>query len=192
MRGVSPGYKEVGMQKEREISTLFKTGVIVAFIALAFLGTFLVRVPLPATGGYFNLGDTFVMLAGVLFGPIAGLLTGLAGPAIADFIGFPQFVPATAVTKGLEGLVVGLIAYKSPRAGRVITGLVCGIIILAAGYFVFEAAVYPAIGRAVPFFAVTDIRAAVLEIFPNIMQGAVSGVITVFIWRILKRLTPKG
>jgi len=35
------------------------------------------------------------------------------------------------------------------------------------GYFLFEAAIYPALGRAIPFFAVTDANAALVEIIPN-------------------------
>lgn len=175
------------MQKEREISLLFRTGIIAAFVALAFLGTLLIRVPLPATGGYFNLGDTFVMLAALLFGPLAGLLTGCFGPAIADLIGFPQFVPATAVTKGLEGLIVGLIALKGGRTGLRILAVACGVLVMAGGYFIFEAFIYPAIAQTVPFFAVTDFKAAILEIIPNLIQGALSGVLAVIIWRLLKR-----
>lgn len=175
------------MQQEREISMLFKTGVIVAFMALAFLGTLLVRVPIPATGGYFNLGDTFVMLSALLFGPLAGFLTGLLGPTIADLIGFPQFVPATAVTKGLEGLVVGLIALKYNKIGLKIAAAICGVLVMVAGYFLFEAVIYPAVAQTVPFFAVTDLRAAVLEIIPNCIQGLISAVLAVSIWRLLKR-----
>lgn len=174
------------MQQEREISMLLKTGITVAFIALAFLGTLLVRLPIPATGGYFNLGDTFVMLAAMFFGPLTGLLTGLIGPTLADFIGFPQFVPATATVKGLEGLIVGLIAYKYGNFSLKVIGLVLGIIVIAAGYFVFEAFIYPFVGQYVPFFAVTDIRAAFLELIPNIAQGLISAVISLAIWRLFK------
>lgn len=177
------------MQQEREISLLFKTGVIVAFVALSFLGTLLVRVPIPATGGYFNLGDTFVMLSALLFGPLAGLITGLCGPAIADLIGFPQFVPATGITKGLEGLVVGLLAMKYNKTGVKIAAVACGVAVMAAGYFIFEAFIYPAIAQSVPFFAVTDLKAAILEIIPNLIQGAISAVLAVVIWRLLKRPT---
>lgn len=172
--------------RDQDISALFKTGVIAAFIALAFLGTFLVKIPIPATGGYFNLGDTFVMLAGLFFGPLAGLLTGLIGPAIADLIGFPQFVPATAVTKGLEGFWVGLLAYRSLKINRPIIAVSTGVFILVAGYFIFEAFIYPFIGQTIPFFAVTDIRAAVLEALPNFIQGMVSAALSVIIWRLFK------
>lgn len=174
------------MEKEREVTLLLRTGITVAFIALSFLGTLLIRLPVPGTGGYFNLGDAFVMLAAMFFGPLTGLLTGLVGPALADLIGFPQFVPATAIVKGLEGLLVGLICHRSERLGVKAAGLGLGVVVIVAGYFLFEAFIYPAVGETVPFFAVTDIRAAVVEIGPNAMQGVISAVITLAIWRLFK------
>ena len=62
---------------------------------------------IPATTGYFNAGDIFVILAGLWLGPIAGCTVGVLGPTATDAIGYPQFMLATAVTKGLEGLLVG-------------------------------------------------------------------------------------
>lgn len=172
------------MQKEKEISLLLRTGIAVACIALAFVCTLAIRLPLPATGGYFNLGDTVIMLSALFFGPLTGLLTGFIGPAIADFLGFPQFVPATAVVKGLEGLVVGLVGYKYPNISVKIIGAVWGIIILVAGYFVFEAFIYPYLAKFVPFFGVTDMRAAMVEVLPNFFQGLISAILAVTIWRI--------
>lgn len=174
------------MQKEKEISLLLRTGIAVACIALAFVCTFAVRLPLPATGGYFNLGDTVVMLAAIFFGPLTGLLTGFVGPAIADFIGFPQFVPATAAVKGIEGLVVGLIAYKYPNLSVKIIAVVWGVIILVTGYFVFEAIIYPYVAKTIPFFGVTDMRAAIVEVLPNFLQGLISAILAVSIWRLFQ------
>ena len=60
-----------GNSRTRE---LYMVGIIAAFTALAFVGTWVIRIPIPATGGYFNLGDTFVMAAALLYGPLAGAL----------------------------------------------------------------------------------------------------------------------
>lgn len=178
------------MQKEKEVAVLLKTGITVAFIALSFLGTLLLRVPIPGAG-YFNLGDAFVMLAAVFFGPLTGLLTGMIGPALADLIGFPPFVPATAIVKGLEGLLVGLIAHRSRRAGVTALGLGAGVLVIVAGYFLFEALIYPAVGEFIPFFLVTDLKAAVIEIAPNTLQGVVSALITLAVWRVFKGKDPE-
>lgn len=175
------------MPPSSQVNRLFNIGILAAFATLAFVGTTIIRIPIPASGGYFNLGDTFVMAAALLYGPWIGGLVGLIGPALADAIGFPQFILATAIVKGIEGAAIGLIGW-SPRgaaAGRVAAALAAGILILVAGYFVFEALVYPLIARWVPFFGVTDPTAALAEILPNLFQGIFSAVIAFGIWRVL-------
>ena len=175
------------MSQSEEVKRLFHIGIIAAFATLSFVGTTVIRVPVPATGGYFNLGDTFVMTAGLLYGPVVGALTGLIGPAAADAVGFPQFILATAVVKFCEGGAVGLLgARRGNRKPRPVIALVLGIVILVAGYFVFEALIYPFLAKAIPFFAVTDFKAAVAEIFPNLLQGAISAVIAFGICRIFQ------
>lgn len=165
---------------------LFRVGIIAAFATLAFVGTTVVRIPLPATGGYFNLGDTFVMAAALLYGPWVGALVGMIGPAAADAVGFPQFILATAVVKFCEGGIIGLLAGNTRRRAmwRPALALAAGVAALVGGYFVFEALVYPWIGQAIPFFRVTDVNAALAEIVPNLLQGVLSGIIAFGIARV--------
>jgi uncharacterized membrane protein len=177
------------MTQGSDAKTLFKIGLMAAFATLAFVGTTVIRVPIPATGGYFNLGDTFVMVAALLYGPAVGAVVGAIGPAAADAIGFPQFILATAVVKGLEGFLVGLIGGRQTGGSTkaMVLALTVGIAVLVAGYFIFEAAIYPAMGKASPFFAVTDAKAALAEIFPNLLQGVISAVIAFGICRVFVR-----
>ncbi len=174
------------MRPDRQVNQLITVGIIAVYAVLAFVGTTLIRVPLPATGGYFNLGDTFVYAAALLHGPIVGGAVGLIGPATADAIGYPQFILATAAVKGLEGLMVGAVGH-GPKTGasRVVTALILGIIILAGGYYLFEALIYPQLAKTVPFYGVTDANAALLEIVPNLLQGVISAVIAFGIWKVL-------
>jgi len=69
----------------------------------------------------------------------------------------------------------------------VIIALVVGIFILVAGYFVFEAYIYPMLAKTVRFFGVTDAKAALAEIIPNLLQGVISAVIAFGIWRVFRR-----
>jgi len=172
-----------------EAKRLFRVGIVAAFATLAFVGTTVIRIPIPATGGYFNLGDTFVMAAALLYGPMVGGLVGFIGPALADAVGFPQFILATAVVKGIEGALIGSLAKNAGKASqaRVVAALAVGVIVLVGGYFVFEAVVYPFLATGIPFFGVTDPKAALAEILPNLLQGAISGVIAFGIWRIFAR-----
>jgi uncharacterized membrane protein len=177
------------MSNSSEVKQLVNVGIIAAFATLAFVGTTIIRIPIPATGGYFNLGDTFVMIAALLYGPLIGGLVGLIGPAAADAIGFPQFILATAIVKGLEGAVVGAIGGKTGKnsAGRAVLALAVGIVILVGGYFIFEAFIYPLLAKTIRFFGVTDAKAAIAEVIPNLLQGGISAVIAFGIWRVFRR-----
>ncbi len=175
------------MNQSLQMQQLMRVGVTVAFITLSFLGTTVIRIPIPASGGYFNLGDTFVMAAALLYGPLVGGAVGLVGPALADAIGFPQFILATGVVKGLEGVLIGLLSRKKPSTGRVVLSLAAGIIVLVGGYFIFEAYIYPLLARSIPFFGVTDRAAALAEIVPNLLQGGLSAVIAFGIWKVFAR-----
>jgi uncharacterized membrane protein len=174
-----------------DVKQLVNVGIIAAFATLSFIGTLVIRIPIPATGGYFNLGDTFVMIAALLYGPVIGAAVGFIGPALADAVGYPQFILATAIVKGLEGLLVGWIGGRSPGASMVkpVIALAVGIGVIVIGYFIFEAAIYPLLGKTIPFFKVTTLEAAIAELFPNLLQGLISALIAFGIWRVFRGRT---
>jgi uncharacterized membrane protein len=172
--------------------TFATTAIVAGLIALSAIATMVIRIPIPATTGYFNIGDVFVVLAGLWLGPLAGLLVGGIGPTIADAIGFPVFIPATMVTKGLEGLLVGLIASRAKGNSlnvRVAAAFGGGFTVVA-GYFIFEAYIYPALGKFMPAFAITDIGAAIVEVFPNAVQGVIGAVGGLALWKALSGYQP--
>lgn len=171
--------------KEKDRRQLFSVGIIVAFATLAFIGTTVIRIPIPATAGYFNLGDTFVMAAALLYGPWVGALTGMIGPAAADALGYPQFILATAVVKFCEGGIVGLLS--KGKSYRPVPALVAGVLVLVGGYYLFEAAIYPWLAQAIPFFGVTDASAALAELLPNLLQGVLSAMIAFGIGRVFRK-----
>lgn len=119
-----------------DVNFVRKAGVIAAFAAVSFALTLIIRIPIPATDGYFNIGDSVIMFFGLLFGPWVGLLVGAPGPSLADAIGFPQFVFATAIVKGTEGFLVGIIGRMSGGANEKTTlwALAVGIVVLVGGY----------------------------------------------------------
>ena len=178
---------------ERKKWTFATTGIVAALIALSAIATMVIRIPIPATTGYFNIGDVFVVLAGLWLGPLGGMLVGGIGPTIADAIGFPIFIPATMVTKGLEGLVVGMIAMGATGTSikRRTVAAVAGGLIVVVGYFVFEAYIYPWFGKYIPTFAITDIGAAIIEIIPNAIQGVVAAVGGLALWKVMSGYNPK-
>lgn len=150
------------------------------FVALVFLATYFTRVPTPLPGGYFNLGDTVIMLAAVFMGPVGGMLAGAIGSALADVAaGAFLFAPVTLVVKGIEGLVVGLLAAKLRKKDisrssynfSLILVVAIGAIIMVAGYFLAETFI---LGLFDETFGLT---AAVAELLPNSVQGALSALL---------------
>ncbi|MCK4481520.1 MAG: ECF transporter S component, partial [Candidatus Lokiarchaeota archaeon] len=78
--------------------------IIAIFSALVCILTMIISIPIPATQGFINIGDSGVMISGLLFGPIIGGFSGGIGSALADiFLGYTIYAPGTLVIKGLEG-----------------------------------------------------------------------------------------
>jgi hypothetical protein len=67
-----------------------------------------------------------------------------------------------------------------------VLALLVGIATIVIGYFVFEASIYPFLGKTIPFFKVTTFEAALAEILPNLMQGVISALIAFGIWRVFR------
>lgn len=79
-------------------------------IALVFIATSSLSIYIPATRGYFNLGDSMIFLTALLFGPFVGCIAGGIGSMLSDvFLGYVVYAPATLVVKGLEGFLTGFL-----------------------------------------------------------------------------------
>ena len=109
-------------------------------IALLAIMTIVIQIPYPGTSGYFNFGDTMVMLGGLLLGPVGGFFAGGVGSALADVIsGYTFYAPITLVVKGFEGMTIGYFSFKVKEHVRLskwdIIGVLVGAIIMLTGYF---------------------------------------------------------
>jgi uncharacterized membrane protein len=159
-------------------------------IALVFLATYFTRIPTPLPGGYFNLGDAVIMLAAAFLGPIGGLAAGAIGSALADLAAAAFiYAPITFVVKGIEGLVIGLIAAKGLKitaAGkfnaRLFIGVIAGAVIMAAGYFTAEAFVLNLFAEGF------GLAAAATELPANILQGGLSAVLGYILVAVLLKM----
>jgi uncharacterized membrane protein len=153
------------------------------FSALVTVATLVIRIPIPATKGYFNLGDTLIFLTASLLGPVFGLVCGGVGSALADVIGgYVHFAPWTLVIKGIEGLFAGLlIGWLKPNYEK--KGFALFILLVS---FIF-AALWMVVGY---FFAEYIIYAfsfapALAELPFNLLQGGISAVLAAIITPLL-------
>ncbi len=134
--------------KQNTIQKLVLSGL---FAALIFVMTAFLPFPLPG-GGYANLGDCFVILAGLLLGPVYGSLAAAIGSGFSDlFLGYGIYAPATFVIKGLMALTVAVIAGKRPlKFGffKICLSSLLAEVIMVGGYFLFEIPLYGIMGAA--------------------------------------------
>lgn len=161
-------------------------------IALVFLATYFPRIPTPLPGGYFNLGDSVIMVAAILIGRNTGFAAGAIGSCLADLaLGSFLFAPITFVVKGLEGYLTGAVAHtglsgRSVPAGRSIAAVTVGAVVMVGGYFLAEAFV---LGYFDSAFGIT---AAAAELVPNLIQGVLGAVAGYLISVLLSRMNVKA
>ncbi len=113
------------------------------FGSLVLVVTYLFPIFIPATGGYFNFGETIVYIAALTFGPLTGALAGGVGAMIADALLAPQFAVGTLVIKFIEGGIVGSLNQKLQKhtsrfAIVASVSVVVGGLEMVAGYFLYE------------------------------------------------------
>ena len=90
---------------EPDIRLVVSTAI---FTAVVFVFTVIVAISIPATRGFWNVGEAGVYIAALIGGPIVGAIAGGVGSALADIVlGYAIYAPGTLVIKGCEGLITG-------------------------------------------------------------------------------------
>ena len=114
-----------------------RTIVLTALLAaMACVATMIIKIPSP-TNGYMNLGDTVVLLAAYLLGPVYGAIVGGVGSALADFLsGYMVYVPATLIIKALMGVAAGVLYRRNRKAA--VAWAVLAEAIMVTGYWLFD------------------------------------------------------
>lgn len=122
-------------------STQLKKFVTAALMAaMTCVATLSIHIPSPA--GYIHPGDAFVLLSGIILGPIYGPLAAGIGSMIADLLaGYPQYAAATFIIKALTALVAALI-YRKGKIGTVVLAGILGSVIVTSGYFCTDNILY--------------------------------------------------
>ena len=124
--------------------SLLKIVLCAMMAALVCVATMIITVPSPL-GGFLNLGDGLVLLAGWLLGPLYGFLAAGLGSALADlFLGYAFYVPGTFLIKGVSALLCALVirALSGALKKRPLLWLGAGLLAeieMIAGYFAYSA-----------------------------------------------------
>jgi len=155
-------------------SSAVNIALLAIMTALATIMTLVIQIPYPGTSGYFNFGDTMVMLGGLLLGPVGGFIAGGVGSALADIIGgYTFYAPITFIVKGFEGMAVGFFSLKVKEHVRLnkldVIGVLFGAIIMLTGYFTAQVILF---GIAVAIGELVTI---------NLAQVVIGGSVTLII-----------
>lgn len=125
------------MKHTKFLQPLILTAIL---MALTTVLTLIIRIPIPNSQGYLNLGDAVLMLASMILGPVYGFLVGAVGSASADFIGgYSMYVPITFIVKGIEAWLAG---YLYQRWGRTIPSVIIAAVWMGVGYLIAESFLY--------------------------------------------------
>jgi uncharacterized membrane protein len=154
----------------RQIATIGVMG------ALATIATMIFTFPIPATSGYFNLGDAIVMTTALTFGPIVGAIAGGLGSGLADFLGgWYNWIIFTTIIKVVEGYVAGKLAgdIENRTLQQTIIAWIAGGAVMVIGYFIVQVFMY-------------GIPAAMIEAPFNMVQMIVAGIVGVPVSTALK------
>jgi len=145
--------------------------------ALVCMATMLIQVPIPATEGFFNVGDALIMVAALTGGPIVGAVAGGVGASLADLLGgWYVWVVPTLLIKGVEGFLAGWILSRSRhRVPHLVLAWAVGGGEMVLGYFLVQVYLY-------------GVAAALVELPFNLVQMAVSGIVGIPISHALKRM----
>ena len=119
------------------------------FIALIFVSTAFLAIPMPVVGGYIHPGDVFVCLAGAFLPLPLAAFCGAAGGALADLqAGFALYMPATFLIKGVMAAVMCRFRGTKLIGWRQMLGVLLSACVCIGGYFLYDCILYGA-GAAV-------------------------------------------
>ncbi|WP_017378806.1 ECF transporter S component [Paenisporosarcina sp. TG-14] len=118
-------------------------------IALVFVATLLLNIKLPITanGGLVHLGTAMLFIISMLFGPKKGLIAGAIGMGLFDLVsGWTLWAPITILARGLQGYIVGNIAWSNGLNGGSktfnIIAAVVSIPVMLVVYYIGEAIIF--------------------------------------------------
>lgn len=124
---------------------LMKVIIAALFTAIVCVATYIVQIPMPATGGFVNLGDCFVLTAGFLLGPVYGGIAAGLGSMLTDILaGYPQYAPATFIIKALMAVIFYFVTKALSQKNSFVSKIVGGIAaeaVMVLGYFGYEAVI---------------------------------------------------
>lgn len=114
--------------KKDKINQIVYTALM---MALVFVMTFSIRIPVPFTQGYIHGGDSMIFVAVLILGWRNGAIAAGMGSALSDLLaGYSQYILPTLVIKGMMAVLMGLALEKTNNSKKgifALSGITVGI-----------------------------------------------------------------
>lgn len=181
----------------KQIST--KKLVLSALMAaLCCIATMIIKIPTP-TMGYIHPGDAFVLLSGLLLGPIWGGIAAGIGSGLSDLLsGYAVYVIPTLIIKGLVAFIFAhvyriclkLLKDNANNIVSVIVGGIAGELFMVLGYFLVEIFLlaFASGGSLTSATLAAGITASAAGISFNLVQGTFGVIICTILSPIVNKL----
>ena len=167
-----------------------RTLVLAALMAaLTYITTTVVKIPTP-TMGYVHIGDSFVLLSGIILGPVTGGLSAGIGSMLSDLLGgYPLWAPGTFTVKLLTAMVAGQVYKRLHLSAKALISGIAGEVVMIIGYFLYNIVmltIFNVGSEAVTLYAAAF--QSLTEIPFNVAQAVVGIAIASVLLPVLKRL----
>lgn len=154
--------------------------LVLSAVLAALVCVVTMTVKIPYYQGYLNLGDSLVLLCGMLLSPMYAFCAAAIGSALADlFFGYVAYAPVTFLIKGLMALCVFCCTKRFDKKYGILLGGVLAECLMVLGYFAFECLIY-------------GVSAAVVGVPMNAIQGTVGLVLGIVLIQVFKKHHIKG
>lgn len=135
-----------------------------------------IKIPL-GNEGYIHPGDAFVMLSGIILGPLYGSLSAGIGSALSDLLlGYPHYIAPTFIIKALAALLCSYTYRKLHSKSIILPGILSGIVV-TLGYFLYEQLIFG-----------SQFAAAIVGVPFNIIQNVLGIVLACILLPLLRRV----
>ena len=187
----------MNIMQKKQLSSAGTLAAVGLFAALTLLATSVLRIPTPAFG-YIHLGDCFVLLAGLLLGPIYGGLAAGAGSALSDLLaGYVVWIPGTFLIKFLTAAAAALIFQHlhNKKKSRSVSGsariflpaAVSGELVMTAGYFLYNILIVSLVSSTADAGLAAAAAVSLAEIPFNLIQGCAGIVLAAILYPVFSR-----
>jgi uncharacterized membrane protein len=150
------------MKSEKVIKLV--TAAVMA--AMTTVVTMILPIKIPfGNGGYIHPGDAFVLMSGIILGPIYGGLAAGLGSMMADLLsGYAQYAIATLIIKFVAAFL-GAYSFRKIRVHSIVLAGVFGGTIVTLGYFFCDRILsnsWAAAAVGIPFNILQNVMAIIL------------------------------